>query len=148
MSLPLEVIDRMFARLIATYGRDFSARWEGLDQNAVKSSWGHELAGYENNLKAIAYALENLPERAPNVIEFRNICRRAPSVQSLQLEPPKFDKAIAAMVMNGTRKVLENSPKIDHKAWAHRILADVAAGIKRSPAVVQMAKNAVEGVHA
>ena len=143
MSLPLEVIDRMFARLVATYGRDFSARWEGLDQNAVKSSWGHELAGYENNLKAIAYALENLPERAPNVIEFRNICRRAPSVQSLQLEPPKFDKAIAAMVMNGTRKVLENTPKVDQKAWAHRILADVKAGMKRSPTVIQMAKNAI-----
>lgn len=143
MSLPLEVIDRMFARLVATYGRDFSARWEGLDQNAVKSSWGHELAGYENNLKAIAYALENLPERAPNVIEFRNICRRAPSVQSLQLEPPKFDKAIAAMVMNGTRKVLESTPKAEHKAWAHRILADVKAGMKRSPTVIQMAENAV-----
>jgi hypothetical protein len=143
MSLPLEVIDRVFARLVATYGRDFSARWEGLDQNAVKSSWGHELGGYEKNLKAIAYALENLPERAPNVIEFRNICRRAPSVQTLQLEPPKFDKAIAEMVMNGTRKVLENSPKVDHKAWARKILDDVAAGMKKSPTVVQMARNAI-----
>lgn len=143
MSLPLEVIDRMFARLVATYGRDFSSRWEGLDQNAVKSSWGHELAGYENNLKAIAYALENLPERAPNVIEFRNICRRAPSAQNLQLEPPKFDKAIAAMVMNGTRKVLENTPKVDHKAWAHRIIERAKSGAKVSPTVLQMAENAV-----
>jgi hypothetical protein len=144
MSLPLEVIDRVFARLVATYGRDFSARWEGLDQNAVKSSWGHELGGYEKNLKAIAYALENLPERAPNVIEFRNICRRAPSVQTLQLESPKFDKAIAEMVMNGTRKVLENSPKVDHKAWVRKILDDAAAGMKKSPTVVQMAKNALK----
>jgi hypothetical protein len=78
------------------------------------------------------------------VIEFRNICRRAPSVQSLQLEPPKFDKAIAAMVMNGTRKVLENTPKVDHKAWARKILDDVAAGVKRSPTVIQMAKNALK----
>lgn len=143
MSLPLEVIDRMFSRLVATYGRDFSSRWEGLDQNAVKSSWGHELSGYENNLKAIAYALENLPERAPNVIEFRNICRRAPSAQNLQLEPPKFDKAIAAMVMNGTRKVLENTPKVDHKAWAHRIIERAKSGAKVSPTVLQMASNAI-----
>ena len=51
MSLPLNAIDRLFDRLLATYGRDFSARWEGLDQGAVKSSWAHELAGYESRLK-------------------------------------------------------------------------------------------------
>jgi hypothetical protein len=48
------------------------------------------------------------------------------------------------MVMNGTRKVLENTPKVDHKAWARKILDDVAAGVKRSPTVIQMAKNALK----
>ncbi len=27
----------------------------------------------------VAWALENLPERCPNVIEFRNLCRQAPA---------------------------------------------------------------------
>ncbi|CAM8658364.1 hypothetical protein MCEMIEM13_01509 [Comamonadaceae bacterium] len=141
MSLPLNAIDRLFDRLLATYGRDFSARWEGLDQGAVKSSWAHELTGYEKNLKAIGWALENLPERAPNVIEFRNLCRRAPSLEPLRLESPKVDPVIAAQVLGGLR---QSAPQPANRLdWARAIVADVAAGMKRSPAVLKMAKDAL-----
>lgn len=141
MSLPLNAVDRLFDRLLATYGRDFSARWEGLDQGAVKSSWAHELAGFENHLKSIGWALENLPERAPNVIEFRNLCRRAPSTEPLRLESPKVDPVIAAQVLDGLRG---STPEPAHRLdWARRIVEDVKAGMKRSPTVVKMAKDAL-----
>lgn len=93
MSLSLQAIDRMFARLNVTYGRDFMARWEGQDVMAVKSSWAHELAGFENHLHSIAWALENLPDRAPNIIEFRNLCRKAPAADVPRLPEPKADLA-------------------------------------------------------
>ena len=79
MSLPLQAIDRLFARLQATYGRDFMERYIGLEAGAVKASWAHELSGFANDMHSLAWALEHLPERPPNVIEFRKIARQAPS---------------------------------------------------------------------
>jgi hypothetical protein len=144
MSLQLKVVNRIFERLATTYGRDFAARWEGLDQNAVKSSWAYELAGFANSLDSIAWAVENLPERAPNVIEFRNLCRRAPAKEAPRLESPKFDPAIAAMVFDG----LKAKPvgKFDHKAWAPRIIERHKAGAKISPTVLKMARDCIAGV--
>jgi len=142
MSLQLKAIDRIFERLTATYGRDFTSRWEGLDQNTIKSSWSHELSGFENALPMIGWALENLPERAPNVIEFRSLCRKAPAVEKPRLEAPKFDKAIAAMVTEGLRKTIAATPtNHDPRAWAHAILGRHKDGHKISPAVVQMARQ-------
>lgn len=140
MSLKLKAVDRIFERLGATYGRDFTGRWEGMDQNTIKSSWAHELSGFANSLPSIGWALENLPERAPNVIEFRGLCRRAPQAEQPLLESPKFDKAIAAMVTDGLRKTLADQPIAGRLDWAKKIL-DNPAG--RTPTVVQMAKNAM-----
>ena len=129
MSLPLPVIDRLFARLNATYGRDFMGRYEGLDSAAVKTSWGHELGGYEKNLKPLAWALENLPERCPNVIEFRALCRRAPASELPALPEPKADKArvAAELAKLVPIKAMSASP-VDYKAWAKRLQERHAAG--------------------
>ncbi len=122
MSLPLPVIDRLFARLNATYGRDFMGRYEGLDSAAVKTSWGHELGGYEKNLKPLAWALENLPERCPNVIEFRALCRRAPASEVPALPEPKADKArVAAELAKLVPLKVSIASQVDHKAWAKRL---------------------------
>lgn len=143
MSLPLPVVERLFERLIATYGNEFANNWATSNTANTKSMWAHELSGFEKNLGAIAYALENLPERAPNLIAFRNLCRLAPSAEPLRIESPKADPEIVKMVV---AKLSAPVPKVDPKAWAHRILADVAAGMKKSPTVVQMAKNALKEV--
>lgn len=136
MSLPLQAIDRLFLRLGATYGRDFTGRYEGTEVNAVKSSWAHELSGYGNRLEAIAWALENLPERAPNVIEFRNLCTKAPEQSAPMLDRPKADPAIVAMVVKGIKPV-DMPGRLD---WAKRILENPKG---RTPTVIQMAKNAM-----
>ena len=93
MSLSIKAIDRLFQRLNATYGADFLGRYKGTPEGDLKTVWAHELTGFENQLSSLAWALENLPERAPNVIEFRNLARRAPAPELPRLPEPKADLA-------------------------------------------------------
>lgn len=144
----IEAIDRLFKRLAATYG----ARWDAsLGQTPivdVKTVWAHELAPFAGQLHRIAWALENLPERCPNAIEFRNLCRQAPAPEAPRIDEPKADPERVKAELAKLAPLREAAASAhDHKAWARRILEDVKAGIKRSPAVVQMALNAV-GVQA
>lgn len=138
-------IDRIIKRLSGTY----CAQWDRMIGNApvsdVKTVWAHELSGFLQSreaMQAIAWALDNLPEKCPNVIEFKSLCRKAPSVEFPQLESPKASPEVVAKVLAGLVPA-KNTPKVDHKAWAHAILADVVAGVKRTPAVIQMAKAAI-----
>lgn len=79
MSLPASWIDRIFERCTLVYGRDFLARWEGLDIEAVKTDWARELDGFENRGgSAIAWALDNLPDRAPSSVEFKRLAKQGP----------------------------------------------------------------------
>jgi len=135
MSLPLTVIDRLFERLIATYGQEFVNKYQG-DLNQVKSVWSHELGGYGKNLHAIAYALEHLPEHAPNVIQFRNICMKSPESQPLMIERPKADPAIVAMIVKNLKPVV----KAERLDWARVILENPKG---RTPTVLRMAKDAL-----
>jgi hypothetical protein len=41
VTLPIKAVDRIFLRLSATYGRAFTAMWEGIDTNDVKPAWAH-----------------------------------------------------------------------------------------------------------
>ena len=81
MTMPSSWVDKIFQKLTLVYGRDFLGRWEGVPLEEVKADWGHELNGYENAPQAIAYALQNLPPKAPTVLEFRAICRSAPAAE-------------------------------------------------------------------
>lgn len=147
MSLPLKAIDRIFDRLATTYGRDFSARFEGLEIGAVKSSWAHELSGFAGRLNSIAWALENLPERAPNVIEFRNLCRKAPEPEVPRLPEPTADPARVATELAKLAPVraaaVAGSFGVDHKAWAKRIIARSDAGDRINPASLRFAREAL-----
>ena len=121
-----EVIDRLFKRLAATYGAAWTRQWEGTPMPDVKTAWCHELAGYAGHLSAISYALDNLPDRCPNVIQFRNLCRAAPTATVLQIDPPKADPAIVAKVLAGLAPLTSNPHGM--KAWAHRLKARHDAG--------------------
>lgn len=143
MSLPLQAVDRLFDRLTATYGRDFLTRYEGLDVNAVKAVWGHELSGFSSNLHAIAWALENLPAKAPNAIEFRFLCRLAPTPQVQRLTEPAAnpDRVRAELAKLG--EVVKGEPERANKDWARRILARCESGDRVASACVRMAKQAL-----
>ena len=136
----IEAIDRLFKRLGVTYG----ARWDASLGQApladVKTVWAHELAPFAGSLHRIAWALENLPERCPNPIEFKNLCRQAPSREAPALPMPKVNPEIAAKVIGGLKANSPTTGRHDPRAWAKAILANPEG---RTPTVIQMARNAV-----
>lgn len=84
--LPDSWVDRIFFRLLGTYGSQFTMTFSKVDENgrdigmmAAKEVWSLELGGFDGRDKVIAYALDNLPDRCPNAIVFRDLCRNAPS---------------------------------------------------------------------
>jgi hypothetical protein len=146
MSLPLKAIDRLFDRLTATYGREWVSRWEGLDQNAIKTMWSHELAVYANHLEDIAWALEHLPPRAPNVIEFKQLCKSAPRREEVpKLSAPMADPALVNAELEKLRDILKAKPSSTHdpKAWAKRFIARHEAGENVRPLYLQWAREAL-----
>lgn len=146
MSLPNQVIDRLFTRLSATYGAAWDRSMGQAPITDVKTAWGHELQGFNTQLEALAWALENLPERCPNVIEFRNIARRAPAPEVPKLPEPKADPARVAAELAKLSPIL-NGPKAERPArtdWAHRIVAKAAAAVPVTRTVLGMALDVVK----
>ena len=143
--LTTKAIDRLFDRLAATYGNEWARRWEGLDHAAIKTLWAHELASFAGRLDAIAWALENLPSRAPNVIEFRNLCRSAPRPPEALLPEPKADPArvAAELAKLDTVRKQATASRVDHKAWERRLMARHEAGEVLRPIQLRFAKEAL-----
>jgi hypothetical protein len=140
MSLPSAWTDKIFAKLMLTYGQRFLGLYSGIDLEAVKADWGHELRGYAQSPQAIKHALEHLPvDKAPNVLEFRELCRRAPSPRHSVLtwtgsapDPGMLDKAKAAL-----------AAKAHPKAWAHALRQREANGAKLTRAQREMWRDAL-----
>lgn len=145
MSLPLKAIDRLFERLSHTYGSEWTSRWHGQDEAKVKTVWAHELSAYASHLECIAWALENLPPRAPNVIEFRNLCRQAhrkddtPALEYTKADPARVQAEFAKL-----REAFKAKPATgyDPKAWAKIIIARHEAGEKIRPLNLRFAREA------
>ena len=146
MSLSTEAVDRIFIRMTATYGTEFHARYAGVPVNDVKAVWSHELAGFDGRLKSIAWALENLPERCPNAIEFRNLCRRAPEPEAPRLPEPQADQQRVAeelAKLAPLRAKVKAAAGVDHKGWARGILARHEAGDPVRPICLRFAREAL-----
>jgi hypothetical protein len=126
------------------YGQAFLRRWTDLDLNAVKSDWSHELSGFENHPKAIAWALQNLPEKPPTVLDFKFIARRAPPDELPRLEAPKADPARVAEELAKLAPVLSAPVSRGGTDWAHRIVARFNDGEKIAPATLRMAREVVQ----
>ena len=148
MSLPVKAIDRLFERLALTYGAAWMRQWEGLNLNDIKAMWAHELAGYASRLDAIAWALEHLPPRCPNILEFKALCREAPRHEPLPLpEPPADPERVKAELAKlghvPAPKRASSHVTVDHKAWAKRIIARAEAGEKVRPVSLRFAREAL-----
>lgn len=132
MSLPIVAIDRLFARLHATYGAAWDRAMGSVPVADAKAAWAHELGGFAGRLQDVAWALEHLPERCPNVIEFRNLCRLAPAAEVAQLPAPPADperiRAEMAKLGPMARQSLSVGGGAANRNWAKRILKRVAAG--------------------
>lgn len=144
MSLPTAWTDRIFDKLTLTYGQAFLRRWSDIDINAVKSDWAHELSGFENFPKSIAWALQNVnPERPPTVLEFRALARRAPQEDSPRLERPKADPKLVAEELAKLAPLKEVEFARPNTNWAHSIVARHAAGGKVNYLPLKMAREVV-----
>lgn len=146
MTLPIKAVDRLFERLGATYGEQWNRQWVNIPINDVKSAWGHELSGFGGQLEAIAWGLENLPERCPNVIEFRNLCRRAPAPELPRLPEPKADPERVRRELSKLGQIKQQVLTIktlDSKEWARRLIARHECGENLKPVVLRFACEAL-----
>lgn len=99
MPLPASWVDHLFAKLGVRYGAAFMRQWPDTDPDLVKADWAEVLDGVRG--ESISYALRYLPEKPPNAIQFRDICRRAPEpeVQRLAAPAPKADPERVKAIM-------------------------------------------------
>ena len=136
-----DVIERLFTRLAATYGADWTRQWASVPIGDVKTAWSHELASFISDLPAIGSALDSLPERCPNVIQFKALCRACRTVKATLLLPePKSDPAFVAQVL---AKMADAPSRIDGKDWARLIIARHADGAVVSPYNLKCAREAL-----
>lgn len=95
-------VERIFLRLQGVYGREFTNQFSqyvgdvDIGMENAKRVWAEELAGFTEHPEAIAYALETLPDRAPNAIKFRDACRRAPEKPKVLIENKLTQEQMAA----------------------------------------------------
>ena len=144
MSLPTPWLDRIFDKLTLTYGQQFLRRWQDIDLNAVKSDWGHELAGFAQHPRAIAWALQHLPiDKPPTVLEFRALARKAPPEDAPKLEAPKADPSRVAAELAKLAPVRKARLYVDGRGWARTILAREAAGDRLNPTTLRFAREAM-----
>lgn len=145
MSLPIKAIDRLFERLAATYGAQWTRQWADVPVADVKTAWAHELGPYGGRLDAIAWALENLPDHCPNAAQFRSLCRQAPRQPAAALpEPPANPERMRKEMERLGAILAKPAPaRLSGYAWVDRVLARVAQDPDRvSPTVRRIAEQA------
>jgi len=145
VSLSTKTIDRLFARMAATYGAAWDRSLGNAPLSDVKSVWAHELSGFADRLNDLGWALENLPETAPNVMQFRSLCRRAPTPDAPRLPEPKADpeRVRAEIAKLAPMRRAASAPSYDHKAWARRHIARHEAGERIRPITLRFAREAL-----
>ena len=110
----------------------------------AKNAWAHELGAFDKSLNRVAWALENLPARCPNVIEFRNLCRQAPTPEVPRLPEPKADPDRVAAELAKLAPMRQAVSTIDHKAWAKRLMARHEQGDSLNPTTLRFAREALK----
>ncbi len=94
-ALPDSWVDRIFAELLAMYGKHWLDLWAGCDIGLVKGSWGAALHGLDG--EAIRLALDALRAQGkpfpPTQPEFVSLCRQSVRHGShrLRLAAPRYE---------------------------------------------------------
>jgi hypothetical protein len=149
MTLPIAAVERLFDRLSMTYGTEFKNKWSGYPVGEVKTAWGYELAQFSENLNAIGWALQNLPDRCPNLIEFKSLCKQAPRPSTVALGAPKapvevVDKVLAEIALKAFKQPKDENGNVDHKRWAKRLRDRHAKGEVLSLVQIKSYKTALD----
>lgn len=149
MSISIAAVERLFDRLSMTYGSEFRNKWNGIPVNEVKSAWAHELSMFADNLNAIGWALQNLPDRCPNLIEFKSLCKQAPRPTTIALDAPKapvevVDKVLAEIALKAFKAPKDENGNVDHKRWAKKLRDRHVKGEKLSMIQINFYKSALD----
>jgi len=133
----LDAVNYVFDRLAAAYGSAWDQSMGQAPIQDVKTVWADCLGSFlhsESAKKSIMWALKNLPDRVPNAMAFRNLCRLAPAEKAPALPSPKADPARMAIELaklGGLRS--SQAVPAGAKDWAHRLKARHDANEKLSP---------------
>ena len=65
----MRMVEALFAKMAVVYGNEWSRKWEGIPIDQVKGNWEEELQGL--TIDQIKYGLSMLPDRPPNLIQFK-----------------------------------------------------------------------------
>lgn len=118
MSLPDSWTDKLFRKLSATYGQAFLRQYDGVPMEDVKTNWAHELACFQQNPQAIARGLELLPaDRAPTVLQFRDLCKSSAPSEILRLPEPAGEP-VAPEVVAATKAAFQRKDARGWRDWA------------------------------
>jgi hypothetical protein len=141
MPLPERFVERIFSRLLVRYGSAWLRMWDGVEMDDVKADWAEQLDGFENSPLAIKFALENLPEKPPTILQFKALCINRPVYARVALPVPAADpqKVEAALA-----KLAEVKANVNPRAWAHRLKEREAAGEKLTQAQKTMWRAALD----
>ena len=72
----LKVIDALWNKMLVVYGSDWDRKYSG-PLAEIKGAWADELKGF--TMDQLKYGLAHLPERPPNLIQFKELCSKAPA---------------------------------------------------------------------
>lgn len=150
MTLPIEVVDRLFQRMAGAYMAGWDRALGNAPLNDVKSTWAAELAEFgrtPQSLRRIAWGLENLPDRPPSAPEFKRLCRQAPMPDEPRIEAPRADPGRVAAELTKLEPIRAargaSSSGVDHRAWARAIVARHEAGERLNGFTLRCAKEAL-----
>jgi hypothetical protein len=147
-TVKLSPVEYVFKHLAATYGAAWDRSLGQAPIADVMTVWDYQLQPFTsttNAKKMILWALENLPDRCPNVIEFKALCRRAPSAELPALPEPKANPArVAAEIAKlEPLKAARTSGPVDHKAWAKVLQKRHELGEKLNTNQIRCYRNAL-----
>ena len=133
--LPASWVEQIFRKLTVVYGRDFLSRYEGVSMPDVMADWGYELGGFQANSDAIKHALEHLPpNKAPTVLEFRDICKQAPVKTQIGLPPPKMSDEERRQATETVKRLrIKVGASAGPREWAHALQRRDEAGDRLTP---------------
>jgi hypothetical protein len=136
-------IERIFSKLTAIYGDEFTRNWRGIDSDEVKGEWASALGGFEAQDIAAALAECRAQPKAPNLPEFSAMCRRH-MINRVKVDLPPLtpeEKAAAAVVAEKVAEGMRANSDVKageywlngvlvtkYRTWAVNLLKREAAG--------------------
>ena len=124
----LKLVEQLFVRLNAMYGRAFQAMWIDSPIAEVKALWAEKLGGF--SVQQIGAALGSMDERPypPNLPEFLALCRQRSRDHRDAAESSAFPSPAQAQSRAQELGALKVGKAMANRDWAHKIVAQWDAG--------------------